>query len=154
MWLRTREGCTLMGWMSPTVSTAIPFFSSNSLISSFSARMHTTNSKKIYSQAMNHKKCITLKDALLANIICLKKKTWLALDNHIRLGDGGESAVEWVYLSRSQEALKIILVDQNFNTDSHKARSWSLRCGSVPLPLPRDCPEYTVTGPTSEGTCP
>lgn len=36
------------------------------------------------------------------------QKMKLALDNHIRLGDGGESAVEWVYFSRGQEALKLI----------------------------------------------
>lgn len=45
MWLRTLEGCTWMGWMSATVSTSIPFFSSSSLISSVSARIDTTGEK-------------------------------------------------------------------------------------------------------------
>lgn len=117
--------------------------------------MHTTQYQgQINIQGLeHHKKLSTIEETLEADLIWLKME--LALDNHIRLGDGGESAVERVYFSRGQEALKFIfLQEQNFTSASHKARPFFSRCGSVPSPLPTDFPECIVTGPTSEGTCP
>lgn len=104
-----------MGWMSATVSTAIPFFSSNALISSFSARMHTTQYQEqinLHPRTSQEIDNIGKKKIYVAGIIRLKME--LALDNHIRLGDGGESAVEWVYFSRGQEALKFIFTRTHF----------------------------------------
>ena len=46
MWLRTREGCTLIGWTSSMVSALMPCFSKSCLISSVSARMDTASERE------------------------------------------------------------------------------------------------------------
>lgn len=78
----------------------------------------------------------------------------LALDNHIRFWDGGESAVEWVYFSRGQEALKYFFYNNRIVILPVIKQGLFSRYESAPSPLPTDFQECTVTGPTLEGTCP
>lgn len=95
MWLRTLEGCTWMGWMSATVSTSMPFFSSSCLISSVSARIDTAGGKEARITDLPH--------VNVCMCFCSSSHT---LNHHVRLRDGGEPTVQRVNLSRSQKTLK------------------------------------------------
>lgn len=100
------------------------------------------------------------------------------LYHNIWFRDGGEPTVQWVYLSRSQETLKlkqkIIKNDDVFGTNS-KNKNYSskmiiraeIHCNTTSnifnakiwpsynlLPLLTDCPVYRGTVPTSEDTFP
>lgn len=81
----------------------------------------------------------------------------LALNNNIRLGNGGESSVEWVYLSGSQKALRVfifILEEHDFNNAIHILRPFFLKMWKCAITSAKRLPSMYSDWPHFRGHFP